>query len=101
MNNQIQPNGSDLNVVREPDKSQVVEVGDIVRFVVNKRDDDGWQTDKVMRVTGRCVLIETDHNEQYGFPKTWVRRSGIDYWCCTDNIQVLEKGKRVRKYKVL
>ncbi len=75
-----------------------VEVGDKVRFRCQKMDDDGWSTDKIMRVTGRCVAIELHHDDSPYFPKFHVRRHGIDYWYFGDKIQILQKGKRPRNY---
>lgn len=79
-------------------KTYGIEVGDKVRFSCQKTDEDGWSTDKVMKVTGRCIFIELNHPDSPHFPKFHVRRSGIDYWYFGDNIKILQKGKRPINY---
>jgi len=53
-----------------------IEVGDTVRFVCNKSDEDGFQTNKIMRVTGKCFMIEHDNNiNSKDYPTFHVRRN--------------------------
>ena len=71
-----------------------IEIGDTVRFVCEKTDDDGFNTGKIMRITGKCFLIELDNNiNSSHFPTFHVRRNGKDYWYFGDNIQIIKKGK--------
>lgn len=73
-----------------------IEIGDMVRFVTQKFDEDGWMTDKIMDVTGRLTSIEPTCMDT-SFPKYWVRRNGKDYWYSGDNLQLITKGKRNAK----
>lgn len=89
------------NLNKNTTNTYLIEVGDKVRFICYKNDEDGFTTDKVMRVTGRVIAIEQKHIDSPYFPKIYVRRNGLDYWYFGNNIELLEKGKRPRKYNVL
>jgi len=76
-------------------------VGDTVRFVCNRFDDDGSMTDSIMRVTGTLVYIEPVGScDETNFPKYWVRRKGKVLWYSGDKLILIKKGIRPRFYSI-
>lgn len=72
-----------------------IKIGDTVRFVCQKFDDDGRITDTVIRVTGKLIEIEPIGScEETNFPKYWVRRNGKNLWYSGDALQLIRKAKR-------
>jgi len=73
-----------------------IELGDTVRFVSNKMDEDGRITDKLMHVTGKLVEIEPiGACQETSFPKYWVKRNGKLFWYSGDKLQLVKKGRLV------
>lgn len=73
------------------EEQPAIKVGDTVRFEGYKFDEDGWSTDKWMKVTGKLIEIEPKCNET-SFPRYHVKRNGKMYWYSGGNI-VLIKSK--------
>ena len=71
-------------------------IGDTVRFVCNRMDEDGLMLDTTMKVTGTLIEIEEKHNENTNFPKYHVKRNGKIYWYSGDNLQLIKQSKNVR-----
>lgn len=71
-----------------------IQVGDTVRFVCNKMDEDGRMTDRIMRVTGKLTEIEPIVScGETSFPKYWVKRNGSLLWYSGDKLQLVKKAK--------
>jgi len=66
-------------------------IGDTVRFVCNRMDDDGSMTDSIMKVTGKITEIEKEHSENTLFPKYHIKRNGKMYWYSGDNLQLIKR----------
>ena len=73
-----------------------IKVGDTVRFVCYKFDDDGRMTDTIMKVTGKLVEIEPIGScGETEFPKYWVVRNGKKLWYSGNSLQLIKSGKQL------
>lgn len=73
-----------------------IKVGDIVRFVCNQMDEYGSMTNRIRKVTGKLIKIETTCSET-NYPKYHVRRNGKDYWYSGDNLQIIKFKNQFNK----
>ena len=72
-----------------------IKVGDTVRFVSYKMDEDGRITDRLMKVTGKLIEIEPVGScSETSFPKYWVMRNGSRYWYSGDKLQLIKSAKK-------
>lgn len=71
-----------------------IEIGDTVRFVCYRMDEDGRTTDRVMKVTGKLHEIEpVGACSETNSPKYWVNRNGKLLWYSGGNLQLIKKAK--------
>lgn len=76
-------------------KDPEFEIGDTVRFVAYKFDEDGGMTDKLMKVTGKLVEIEPIGScSDTNFPTYHVNRNGDVFWYSGDKLQLIKKHKK-------